>query len=411
MPSSRSLLISLLVVASACGVERRGAAVAAQFLLVAGDSTFWIRSGGTGGCRHRSPCVRGSSIQLARFGGRFYEVYVADDDHSYVDAAIVGQRVYRRDLTTGDSALVFADSLMISYARAYAREHPLDRPLGPSEEPQEDPRVTASSEVTLLDQYGPLLNLDYRSDGSAPDGDEWHVARRSVIDLRRGRVATVADIFGDSAADRIVRQGRQQYRRAIDSVLASRDPRARDAATAIGDLHFDASSFGVVDDARSPAVAFTAVGQGDRAGGITMALSPIPAPAPAWWTEVRDQLPRSPADSGGERWMHGRIQVVARYDREGERARLLLADSTGREWAVARVPGPARRIYWLDSPPLDSTAIRALVRAFDDAALYNDETRAVSRRPAPGERGGRRHQALRLARGRPARSDHRLVAQ
>ncbi|MGI8497472.1 MAG: hypothetical protein ACR2OG_07830 [Gemmatimonadaceae bacterium] len=409
MSSFRSAILLLVVTAAACNRDERAAPVAAQFLLVAGDSTFWVRSGGVGGCHHRSACVRGSSIQLARFGGHFYELYVADDDHSYADATIVGQRVYRRDLTTGDSALVFGDSLMSAYARGYAREHPLDHPLGPSEEPQDDPRVTAMSEVTMLDQHGPLVNLDYRSDGSAPDGDEWHIARRSVVDLRRGRLATVADIFGDSAADRILRQGQRQYRRAIDSVLASSDPRARDAAAAVGDLRFDGTSFGVVDDARSPAVAFTAVGHGDRAGGITMALPPIPAPAPGWWSEVREQLPHSSPDSIGDRWLHGRVQVVARYDGEGERARLLLADSGGREWAVARVPGPARRIYWLDSPPLDSASIRALVRAFDDAALYNDETRSVSRRPGPGERG--RRPPHRLARARAARSGYRLVAQ
>jgi hypothetical protein len=34
--------------------------------------------------------------------GRFYELNVTDDDRSYGDAVLVGQRVYRRDLENDD---------------------------------------------------------------------------------------------------------------------------------------------------------------------------------------------------------------------------------------------------------------------------------------------------------------------
>src|ERR687884_1426439 len=87
---------------------------AAEFLVAAGDSTYWVRTDTTG------VRVRGSPILLARYGGQFYEVYVTDDDRSFTDAAFVGQRIYRRDLITGDSTLVFEDSVVPRMARAYA---------------------------------------------------------------------------------------------------------------------------------------------------------------------------------------------------------------------------------------------------------------------------------------------------
>src|SRR5205823_14083959 len=75
----------------------------ADFVLAAGDSSFWVTS------RNGTVSVRGAPLELARVDGRFYEVYVEDDDRSYEDAVLVGQRVYRRDLIAGDSLLVYED--------------------------------------------------------------------------------------------------------------------------------------------------------------------------------------------------------------------------------------------------------------------------------------------------------------
>jgi hypothetical protein len=75
--------------------------------------------------------------------------------------------------------------------------------------------------------------------------------------------------------------------------------------------------------------------------------------------------------------------VVARGDSSTNAARLLLRDSTSREWPVGPVPVPSKRIYWLDRPAVDSVTRRALGRAFDESALYDDEVRAASYRPSP----------------------------
>ena len=100
----------------------------AEFLLSSADSTFWVAT--TSGTTR----VRGAPLVLARYDGRFFEVYGADDDRSYDDALLVGERLYRRDLITGDSALVFADTTVPRIAGEYARAHPDERPLSPDEE-------------------------------------------------------------------------------------------------------------------------------------------------------------------------------------------------------------------------------------------------------------------------------------
>jgi hypothetical protein len=68
-------------------------------------------------------------LVLAKYDGRFYEVYAADDDFSYSDALLLGERVYRRDLLSGDSVLVFSDTTVPRFATAYARTHPEDEDM------------------------------------------------------------------------------------------------------------------------------------------------------------------------------------------------------------------------------------------------------------------------------------------
>src|SRR5688572_21915473 len=107
----RSLILLLAV---ACQGSRQGPLPpASEFLVAAGDSTFWIRTGQGG------VTVRGAPLALARFEGRFYELYVTDDDRSYYDAVMVGQRLYRRDLITGDSSAVVEDTAVAKLAMAY----------------------------------------------------------------------------------------------------------------------------------------------------------------------------------------------------------------------------------------------------------------------------------------------------
>jgi hypothetical protein len=144
-------------------------------------------------------------------------------------------------------------------------------------------------------------------------------------------------------------------------------------------MSFDRRSFSLGDIDGKPAVTFVVPGVGDHATGTTLPLDPIPATPPAWWSSVAPTLPSS-RDSVEDRWAGKGYSIRARYDATGESAALSLADSTGREWALGRIPVPVRHVLWLDAPALDSLHREALARAFDDAVLYDDNARVARRR-------------------------------
>jgi hypothetical protein len=374
----------LLLLAAACsGRPASSPPPAAEFLIAAGDSTYWVRSGPTG------VRLRGSPLALARYGSRFYEVYVADDDHSFYDALFVGQRIYRRDLVTGDSTAVFDDSTFARLARRYQRRHPGAEPLGPDDDASETPHGVATGEVDVLAVHGPYLSYEYRTDIDVADEDELHSTRRGVIDLRSGERSSAASVFGTEAGALVVDRGRRAYQAAVDSVRARRDVRARRAAAALGSFAFDERSFGLVEIGRDPGVAFLVPGTGERGGGLSLPLPAVPAPPPPWWSQVRELLPEGTPDSTHDRWQRGAYEVMAVYDSVGESFRLLLRDGR-RSWSVGRLPGPAHQIFWLDGAAVDSTARQGLARAFDESAFYSDQVRSVERQ------GGRGRARIRL---------------
>ncbi len=375
-----------------------GPAPATDFLIAAGDSTFWVTTG------PRGVRVRGSPLILARFGGRFYELYVTDDDRSYYDAVFTGQRVYRRDLERGDSVVVVEDTAVALAAKAYAATHPNEAPLDSDEDVADNPSMSVTSDVDILNAYGPYLSFEYhgaRAGRGAPDSsDSGEEVRRGVVDLRSGHSATVRAIFGVRGGDSVLALGRSAYQAALDSVHvreSQSDDRARLAGKSLADFAFDPGSFFLTDIDREPAVAFFVPGRGTQ-GGRSLGLPPMRAPAPDWWLDERPLLPalgRGP-DSTADVWPHARNVLVARYDSAGM-ARLVLVDATRREWPIGRLPTPLRRVYWLDNPSFDPAMRRALVRAFDESALYSDDARAATRRARPARA------MIRFARAGPAR--------
>src|SRR5579872_5452147 len=177
---------------------------AAEFLLGAGDSTFWVKTGRDG--IH----VRGAPLTLARCKGRFYEIYVADDDRSYTNAVFVGQRIYRRDLVSGDSVSVFEDTTVARAAARYAARHPDDTPLEPDEDAADDPASSVTGEVDVLDLHGPFLSFQYHGslNGEAGSGE---TERHGVLDLRSiassKSAAGLRAVLGAPGADRVVAAG------------------------------------------------------------------------------------------------------------------------------------------------------------------------------------------------------------
>lgn len=373
----RGAAAGLFALLGACG--RSNPAPRAEFIVSAGDSTYWVKSDAAG------IKMRGSPMVLARLDGRFRELYVVDDDNSFEDALFVGQRLYQRDLVSGDSTEIFRDTLVSAMAAAYERDHPDARRLGPDEESGEEPATTATADVSVLGVHGPFLSMEYHADTSGAGDDSWHMTRHVVIDLRTGKAATLADVLGAEAAA-VLKRARTLYRETTDSIR--RDPRAsaKRAARSLGQFRFDPNSFSLTAPNGTLMIAFSAPGQGSGGEGFTMPMRPIPVPEPQWWADARTALPTSTRERE-EHWGRGSYVVKALYDTTAHPVQLQLADSAGRPFEVGGVAAPVHRIYWIDNPPLDRTQRSALTKAFDEAALYDsDAARADASRslPSPG---------------------------
>ena len=360
-------LLPLLPALAGCGDAAHTASLspappAAEFVLAAGDSAFWVTSDAKG------LRVRGAPLNLARVGGRFVELYVVDNDLSFTGADLVGQSVYRRDLRTGDSIIVFTDSLVPQLAGGYARAHPDDHRIGPDQEPDEEPTLRATATLDIDAAHGPFVSYTLHTDVEREGAPLWHVSRRGVIDLRTGRAAAVADVVGS---------GISEVERRRDIAL-----RGVRASARLAQYRLDPGSFSITTTDGGPAIEYALPGAGQGDAGHVLSLNPIGFAQPVWWRDVASSLPMRSSDGSREVWRHDLYSVVVRYDSAGD-ASVSIRDSTSREWSVGPVSTPATRIFWLDGPRLDGDTRLALSRAFDEAAAYGADTKvALGRRRA-----------------------------
>jgi len=322
--------------------------------------------------------MRASPLFLARIGREFSELYIADDDRSYRDALIVGQRIYRRELVSGDSVLLREDTTITGIAAAWARANPDDVPLGPDEEADENPGTVATTETELLDVVGPYLSFDYHLDVDVDGYKDQHLTRRGVIDVRTGRPVRIEDLVGRVAASRIYSEAINSLAAAIDSIRRARDERAVRARSTIGGFHFDSTSFELLEGAGGPEVEFMVPGRGPTAGGYALPLPAQPLYPASWWGELSSTRPRV-VDGAVLTWSSEDYDVVAHPDSLEGRA-ILSVRRGGTSWPVAIVPQPVRRVHRLDVPN-DSVTRHALARAFDEAAGYSGEARTAVRPP------------------------------
>lgn len=392
----RRLAFLLLLPLAACDGGSRTGVPATEFVVAAGDSSFWVRT-----AEGKVELVRRAPLVLARVDGRFYELFVTDADRSFADAVFVGQRLWRRDLVTNDSMVLFEDSVVPRRARAWARRHPDDVPLAPDEDENEHPAASITADVEVVDVLGGYVTYESYADLHDEDGSERHEVRRGVVDLRTGRPVTLANLVGDTARVRLVVAGRTALGAVFDSVRARRDPRARRAARALHGFAFDEESFALTALGREPGIAFLVPGRGAEAGGLAVPLPPLAAPVRSGWRAAREQLPEPVAGSRMvERWTRDGLEVLARYDAAETQVELVLRHAGG-DVRVGRLPAPASRLFWLDHPPLDDRTREALLRAFADADIYGEELRDVSAPAVPRARSGG---AVLLAANRPATS-------
>lgn len=347
----------------------------AEFIIAAADSVFWVRSDDEG------IRVRGAPMVLAKVGGRFAELYLADDDFSFYDAVYVGHRLFKRDLISGDSAQLFADTLMPLLARAYAAANPDERPLSPDELGSENPRTVATADVMVLDVHGPWLSYEYHTDVDVIGGISSHGARRGVIDLRTGATSTLEALFGAPSARRLAATGRERWRVMRESLLVIGARDGRSTAEDIDRLSFDPRSFilGVVD--RDPRLRFAVVQSAAQVATGVVELDPIILDEPVWWPEVRESRPVE--EFIQERaWPREGFTLVGRNaDTPMARVSFVLRDDAGTEWKLGSMPSPVLRVMWMGDSTDDPGTRAALTRAFNEAAFYSQDTRIVRHTP------------------------------
>jgi hypothetical protein len=207
--------------------------------------------------------------------------------------------------------------------------------------------------------------------------------------------------LGATEASRVLAEARRSFADGIDSLLASSSEDARQIGLIVRDLRFDPTSFSISRIGTDPALAFLVPGEGEWALDLAFPMSPIRVPAPAWWDEVRATLPEPGRDAADDQmWpsIGDAPAIIARHDSAEQIVTLVLRDAANREWKAAQVPPPVDWLLRLDTPPIDSITRRGLRRAFDEAALYSEETRIAGiERPRRDRSGARRVASARLA--------------
>ena len=377
VPRSARVAFALIVIGACNGRDGQRSATnaaeppQAEFLVATQDSTFWVS---TKGSKIRA---RGAPLTLAQYDGRFFELYLADDDRSYRDALLVGLRLYRRDLQKGDSTLVFEDSIIPRIAREYAAAHPRARRLAPDEDGDENPPTQAMADLQVVDIHGPFLSFEYHVDVTSRGTLPWHATRRGVLDLRSAKPVGVSDLFPGSVASALIDSGKRELASAIDSLRGDSRESARRAVSALSRARLDEHSFVLTVPDSQLAVEFDIPQRGSDVPDEVLPLDALRPVPPSWWTDIARNFAESQNDL--DRWPRyaGRgYDLIARYDSSAETARVSITDRE-QEWPVRIVAAPILHVFWLDHPPLDSAQRRALARAFDQSALYDETTRTV----------------------------------
>jgi hypothetical protein len=179
----------------------------AEFLVSAGDQTYWVRSDNSG------LRIRGSPLILARTGGQYYEVFVGEIDRAFPRALFSGERVFRRDLETGDSTLIYDDTVVVRMAADYRRRHPRAQLLRPDDDPDDNIEISAVGETDILNVLGPYVAIEHRLAIERADEHSEDDTTRAVIDLRTGKPVDLDSVLRDSTVREAAGEGGLSNRR------------------------------------------------------------------------------------------------------------------------------------------------------------------------------------------------------
>ena len=164
----------------------------AEFLVADASTTYWVKAGPRGISARTSPLI------LTHADNRFYEVYVGEVTRSYEDAIFIREPIYRRDLLSGSSELLFEDTRISAWERSYLQGNPDARLLDPEEDSFEDVSIAATGESEILAVAGPYLLFERWATLEREDFQEADSAR-SAIDIRSGQSISLSALMRDPA--------------------------------------------------------------------------------------------------------------------------------------------------------------------------------------------------------------------
>lgn len=196
----RSLSLLALALVGACELPPPPPPLA-EFLVSAGDQTYWVQS------NHLGLKIRGSPLILSRTGGLYYEVYVGEVDRSYPRALFAAERVFRREIATGDSAVIFEDSTVLAMATDYKRKHPNQTLLGPNADPDDEVDIAVVGETDVLNVLGAYVALEHRLSVGRADGTDQEDTTRTVVDIRSGKRVSLEHVLDDSTVHEAAGEG------------------------------------------------------------------------------------------------------------------------------------------------------------------------------------------------------------
>lgn len=240
---SRCLVVfALLIPLSGCSFPKPNPP-SAEFLVADASTTYWVHSGPHGISARTSPLI------LTNADNRFYEVYVGEVTRSYEDAIFIREPIYRRDLLSGDSKLLFEDSRISAWEKSYLRRHPGARLLDPDEDSEDDVAVSATGEAEILAVAGPYVLFDR---WATLEGDEYQQAdsARSAIDIRSGQSISLGSFVRDTAAlgaGAVRDEDGVRWRHSGYDVLATWDADRRETKISLRDLRGHEWPLGYVD--------------------------------------------------------------------------------------------------------------------------------------------------------------------
>ena len=225
-------------------------APSAEFLVADGPSTYWVTSGAAGIHARVSPLI------LTRAGGRFYEVFVSETTRSYQDAVFSAEPIYRRDLVTGDTTLLWEDPKIKSWEKIYLARNPSAQLLDPDED-SDDAAValSATGEADIIGVVGPYVLYSHRSTIESSEMEQGDTTR-GILDVGLAKPVGVTSLVSDSAtiSGGAVREGDlTRWRHHGYDVLARFDTTRRQSEMMLRDSRHHVWKLGYVN-ARLPRI-------------------------------------------------------------------------------------------------------------------------------------------------------------